>query len=105
MADIQEQVNRYYDMFVADVARNRGVSESAVRNGFGEGRAVGAQEAVRLGMADRIDTLDNVVAGLMKRQKRKGSASRAAATVRRHRVDALQVACRTRVVDPVGDSS
>ena len=36
-----------------------------VRNEFGEGRLVGAREAVRLGMADRIGTLEEVVAQLL----------------------------------------
>jgi len=92
LGDMTEQVERYYDMFVSDVARNRGVSESSVRNGFGEGRVVGAVEAVKLGMADRIDTLDNVVAGLLKRQKRKGTGSRAAA-MNRNRVEVMKHGC------------
>jgi hypothetical protein len=35
-----------------------------VRGGFGEGRVVGAQQAVKLGMADRVDTHDATVARL-----------------------------------------
>jgi len=58
---IQEDVDRYYAMFVAAVAKGRGVSVQAVRSGFGEGRVVGAQEAVRLGMADRVATLEETV--------------------------------------------
>lgn len=59
---IQAAVDRYYGMFVRAVARGRGVSAQDVRNGFGEGRIVGAQEAVKLGMADRIATLDETIA-------------------------------------------
>ncbi len=59
---IQEDVDRYYTMFVNAVAKGRGVSASTVRSGFGEGRVVGAQEAVRLGMADRVATLDETIA-------------------------------------------
>jgi hypothetical protein len=33
-----------------------------VRNGYGEGRAVTAQKAVKLGMADRVATFDQVLA-------------------------------------------
>jgi signal peptide peptidase SppA len=54
---IQERVDDYYGMFIKAVARGRGVSETAVRGGFGEGRVVGAVEAVKIGMADRIATL------------------------------------------------
>ena len=57
----QQQVDEAYAMFVASVARGRGVKVSDVRNGFGEGRVVGAQEAVRLGMADRIATLEQTI--------------------------------------------
>ena len=55
--DMQKRVNEYYDQFTRAVAKGRGVSESQVRNGFGEGRVVGAVEAVKLRMADRIATL------------------------------------------------
>ncbi|NJN53292.1 MAG: S49 family peptidase [Anaerolineae bacterium] len=49
---MQEMVNEYYGMFTKAVARNRGVKVADVRNGFGEGRVVGAGQAVALGMAD-----------------------------------------------------
>lgn len=60
-AEMQRKVDHYYDMFVADVARGRGVSASDVRNGFGQGRMLTAPDAVREGMADRIATLDQVI--------------------------------------------
>ena len=63
-AYLQERVSDYYDMFVGAVARNRGAGIQAVRNGFGEGRVVGAKQAKALGMADRIDTLDDTIARL-----------------------------------------
>ena len=58
---MQERVDQYYDSFVKAVARGRHVSEKEVRNGFGQGRAVGAQQALRSGMVDGIGTLENVV--------------------------------------------
>lgn len=58
---IQTELDGYYDMFINAVARGRGVSASDVRSGFGQGRMVMAREAVRLGMADRIATLDQVL--------------------------------------------
>ena len=57
----QSEINRYYDQFVAAVARGRGVSASTVRNGFGQGRMVGPQVAVDEGMADSVATLEQVV--------------------------------------------
>jgi signal peptide peptidase SppA len=56
-ASLQVIVDDAFDMFVRSVARSRGVSTSAVRNGFGEGRLVSAKTAVELGMADRTGTL------------------------------------------------
>lgn len=61
---IQKRVNEYYGAFVAGVARGRGVTPAAVRGGFGEGRVVGAKEAVAEGMADRIGTLRDTLAKL-----------------------------------------
>jgi signal peptide peptidase SppA len=60
-AEMQAMVDRYYDMFVRDVARGRAVGVETVRSGFGEGRLVGAKTAVELGMADAVGTLDDAV--------------------------------------------
>ncbi len=76
-AAIQKRVDEYYDMFVRDVARNRNVSVSAVRNGFAEGDVVGAVEAKALNMADNVETLDDVVGRLMGRQSGKRSTAHA----------------------------
>lgn len=64
-ASIQASVDEVYDAFVTAIARNRGVSPDAVRNGFGEGRVVSASQAVALGMADRIETLDETINRLL----------------------------------------
>lgn len=65
---IQARVDEYYEMFVGDVARNRGTTPTAVMGGFGEGRVVGAETAVRLGMADRVATFDDVINDLLASQ-------------------------------------
>lgn len=64
-AAIQARVVEVYDTFVNTIARNRGTSPDAVRNGFGEGRVVSARQAVELGMADRVATLDETINGLL----------------------------------------
>ena len=64
-AAIQENVSDIYGSFVDAVARNRGVKPAAVRTGFGEGRVVSAKQAIELGMADRIGTLDEVINQLL----------------------------------------
>jgi len=63
-AEMQRGVDRYYSMFLSAVARGRGVSAAHVANRFGEGRALLAQDAVRVGAADRVGTLDEVLAEL-----------------------------------------
>lgn len=60
-AAIQAKVDHYYDLFVADVARGRGVSVESVRDGFGQGRMVTSAQAVKEGMADRVATLDQII--------------------------------------------
>lgn len=85
-ASIQKRVDEYYNMFTAAVARNRGVSVDAVRGGFGEGRVVGAKEAVKLGMVDRIATFDETIARLQKRSK---SATQAELDFRQRRARAV----------------
>lgn len=61
---IQKRVDEYYTMFIDSLARNRGVSAKGVRDGFGQGRVVGAVEAVGLKMADRVATLEQVLRDL-----------------------------------------
>ena len=61
LAKIQADVNHYYDLFVADVAKGRGVTEAAVRNGYGEGRALVATEAKAAGLVDGIASFETVL--------------------------------------------
>ena len=74
LADRQKKVDTYYGMFVDSVAKGRGVSASEVRGGFGEGETVLAAEAVKLGMADRIGTLDSAVTRLLGSRTARGQA-------------------------------
>ncbi len=67
-AAIQGRVDDYYRLFTNAVAKGRGVSADEVRGGFGQGRVVGAQEAVKLGMADRVATMDATVRRLAGRR-------------------------------------
>jgi signal peptide peptidase SppA len=63
-AHLQSQVDEFNGMFVRDVARGRNVTSSRASNGFGEGRMVLSSAAVRAGMADRVETLDQTLARL-----------------------------------------
>jgi signal peptide peptidase SppA len=64
-AAIQSRVDEIYDGFINTVARNRGVTPATVRDSFGEGRTVSARQAVELGMADRIGTLQETIDQLL----------------------------------------
>lgn len=59
-ARIQDNIDACYDIFVASVARNRGLDEKAVRGT--EALTFTAQQAVTNGLADTIGPLDDAVA-------------------------------------------
>lgn len=61
-AFMQSRVNDYYGAFTRTIAKGRGVPLEAVRNGMGQGRVLGAQDAVKAGLVDGIATIDQVVA-------------------------------------------
>lgn len=65
-AALQERVQEMYGSFVRDVARGRGVSVDAVRDGFGEGRVVTARNALAEKMVDAIEPFDATVARMMR---------------------------------------
>jgi len=83
-AHLQAQVDEYYDMFVRAVARNRGASLTAVREGYGEGRVLTAKEAVKANLVDRVATLDQVIGEL---QQKLGRRRGAGAALERARID------------------
>jgi len=60
---MQARVDEYYRMFVNDVARNRGLSTADVISGFGQGRVVGADNAVKHNMADKKSTFEFILSG------------------------------------------
>lgn len=58
---LQGFVDELYGMFTADVAEGRGTSAGAVQSGFGQGRLELAADAVRAGMADRVETFEQTL--------------------------------------------
>lgn len=78
---LQKEVDRYYDRFVRSVARGRRVAlKVAGGEQFGEGRMFGAEEAVERGMADRVETLQQVLDRLAKRAATASARAESAAT-------------------------
>lgn len=71
-AAIKARVDEAYAVMVKDIARGRNIQPSAVAEGFGEGRIVSAKEALKLGMIDRIATMDEVIGRLVGRKSAAG---------------------------------
>src|SRR5574337_1172133 len=63
-ASIQAKVDELYAIFVADVARYRGVSTEQVLADMADGRTFMAAEAIDRGLADGLMPLDRLIAGL-----------------------------------------
>jgi signal peptide peptidase SppA len=59
-ADLQGRVDSYYGMFAQAVAKGRSVREAKVRDSW-KARLYGASEAVELGLADAVGTLDDAI--------------------------------------------
>ena len=88
---IHARVDHYYLMFVGAVAKHRGVTESAVRTGFGQGLLLDAQHAKREGMVDDVKTFDEVLHELAQRADRSTKPARTlAASLPQTRTAALQ---------------
>lgn len=79
---LDARVQEVYEQFTADVARfrsgplGRSLTAEQVQKGFGEGRVLSAEEAVKEGLADRIATLDDVVAELLDKDARAAASTR-----------------------------
>ncbi len=87
-AELQRAVEETYSQFVADVALGRRVSGAVVETRFGAGRMVSSRRAVAAGMADRVATLEQVIAGAVAggRGGGPGFAARADLDLRRRRL-------------------
>ncbi len=77
-AEMQALVDAGGAAFVASVAALRGITEDEVLSKFGQGLVFDGAEAIRRGMADRIGTLDGMIAELAGRDPI-GNAAPAAA--------------------------
>ena len=87
-AAIQRDVDAIENVFIADVAAGRGVPEGVVREQFGKGAMVSASEAVRVGMADRVGTLEGVLSegsGASRTKSAGGRNTRATAEIETRR--------------------
>ena len=86
-AFMQSRVDDYYGAFVKAVARGRGVGVQQVRDGMGQGRVLGADEALAQGMVDGVAPVTEIVRRMQRQMKASSrparSAGRLAAIARR----------------------
>lgn len=94
-ADIQASIDDTYTDFLSAVAKGRGTTASDVRKTYGQGLCYSARDSVKLGLADRVATFDDVVAKLV---GRKGTAGVRVSTS--GFVDASAPAVETRKTGP-----
>lgn len=80
---IKRSVNRYMGMFVRDVARGRKKAVEYVRENFGKGRMLSPAEAVQVGMADSVGTLQQAIrrAAALGKERREQARTGPAAVV------------------------
>jgi signal peptide peptidase SppA len=81
-AFVQSRIDAYYTDFVKAVAKHRGVAVDAVREGYGQGRALSAKPALDAGMVDGIATLSEVISKYARRTTETANRSRADAIAR-----------------------
>ena len=77
-AYMQMRTDQYYSAFTQAVAKGRGVGVATVRDGMGQGRVLGADDAMAQNMVDGIATVDDVIKKMQKNAKAGGSGARRA---------------------------
>jgi signal peptide peptidase SppA len=87
---IQADVDDFYSMFVADVAKGRGASVKDVKSGYGEGRVLNARRALEAKLVDRVETVNETVARLSSRSR--GGIARAEAEAGAREIEAAAAA-------------
>ena len=78
-AAIQKDIDAIEEVFIADVAAGRKVTEAKVRADFGQGAMLSAARAVASGMADRVGTLEGLLSEKSGRTRQPVAGSRARA--------------------------
>lgn len=88
-AHLQAGVDEAYGWFVRDVAAFRGDSRANVRSGYGEGRVLGAAQALEAKLVDRIGTFEEAVARLSQQVQASRRGKRADTLRRRMALDTM----------------
>lgn len=77
LAYAQSQVNKVGQKFEKAVAKFRGVSVAKVRSDFGQGRLLMAEDALAVGLVDRIATFEDTLARMAGAKRRSMTAASA----------------------------
>lgn len=77
-AFLQKRANDAGADFIKAVAGGRKVTQSKVKDEFGQGRVFGAREAMARGMADRVATMSDVIAGMLPKPPSRSARRRSA---------------------------
>ncbi len=88
-AFMQSRVDDYYNDFVSMVATARGVDPDTVKNGMGQGRVLGAQDAKKANMIDGIMTFPQVVQRMQKKMTASTPKNGASTRILTHRMSIL----------------
>jgi capsid assembly protease len=75
-ANVQGSVDDYYSIFTAGVAKGRGVPVAQVRDGMGQGRVLGADQALAQNMIDGVATFADVVKKMQRGAKASAGGAR-----------------------------
>lgn len=89
VAEVQKIVDLFFDDFKVMVARGRKMSMARV-NAIADGRVFGGEEAMELGLVDKIQTLDVTMARLEGTRKRLATRSRRRTAATAFRMDEMK---------------
>lgn len=88
-AEMKRRVDEVYAQFVRDVARGRRVSDSQVRENYGQGRVVTAAQAQRRGMIDQVRSYHDSMAVMHGVMQSRAGVMRAQRDVDQLRINAV----------------
>lgn len=75
---LQSRTDDYYGAFTRGVAKGRSVPVESVRNGMGQGRVLGAEQALAEKMVDGIESFDSVLRRMQRAAAKPGRSAQAA---------------------------
>ena len=70
-AKLQSRIDAMAEVFIGNVARNRGITPDQVKNNFGKGDVFIGKNAVTAGLADRIGSFEKIISELSTNQPKK----------------------------------